>query len=82
MKKKISHTNLDDFILEQKEGTKALNVLFEKIHKITKNPEIKALSSLGIKFCKELHTDCKKFEKVLSTIKKILDQFFQNTDKG
>ncbi len=82
MKNKNSHSSLDDFILEQIEGTKALNVLFEKIHKITKNPDIKALSSLGVKFCKELHTDCKKFEKILDTIKKILGQFFQNTDKG
>ncbi len=82
MKNKISHTNLDDFILEQIEGTKALNALFEKIHGITNNPEIKALSNLGIKFCKELHTDCKQFEKVLSSIKKILKQFFQDTDKS
>lgn len=82
MKKKISHSSLDDFILEQIEGTKVLNILFKKIHKITKNPDIKAISNLGTKFCKELHADCKNFEKILDTIKKILDQFFQDTDKS
>lgn len=82
MKNKISYTTLDGFILEQTEGTKALCALFEKISKITEKPDVKAFSRLGIKFCNELHTDCKTFAKVLSEIKKILGQFFQNPDEG
>ncbi len=81
MKKKICHTSLDIFIIEQMEGIKALSVLFEKIHETTKNPDVKALSKLGTKFCKELYTDCRNCAGVLSVIKDMLDQFFQDADK-
>ncbi len=44
MKNKSSHSSLDEFILEQIEGTKILHLLFNRIHKITKDTNIKDIS--------------------------------------
>ena len=78
MKNKSSHSSLDEFILEQIEGTKILHLLFNRIHKITKDTNTKDISKIGAKFSKELYKDCKNFEKVLYEIEKMLDQFLQN----
>ncbi len=55
MKNKSSHSSLDEFILEQIEGTKILHLLFNRIHKITKDTNIifqKLVQNLAKNFIK------------------------------